>query len=208
MKKHSLPRFFLLLTLCAGGLSSCETAQHRMEREIAAAIPAFHVQARYQAYLSNHGANARKIREAATRASSMRLHITSFYPKEESAILPLSAAEARDVRALLAQIEETPCWDYQTWLEKTYADAVTGPWPSAPLCQSTLEFVSSDGKVRHTFDGYDDTIGDTAHAKAYQTDRYKPAFMLPSAALERWNKQPFLQRSKRKLDEFYTKHTS
>lgn len=208
MKKPSLPRFFLLLTLCAGGLSSCETAQHRMEREIAAAIPAFHVQARYQSYLNRHGEEARRLREAAAGASSMRLHITSFYPKEESAILPLSAAEARDVRELLAQIEETPCWDYQTWLEKTYADAVTGPWPSAPLCQSTLEFVSSDGKVRHTFDGYDSTIGDTAHAKAYQTDRYKPAFMLPSAALERWNKQPFLQRSKRKLDEFYTKHTS
>lgn len=208
MKKPSLPRLFLLPALCAAALSSCESTQHRMEREIAAVIPAFHATARYQSYLSRHGEEARRLREAAAGASSMRLHITSFYPKEESAILPLSAAEVRAVREILAQIEETPCWDYRMWLERQYASAVTGPWPSAPLCGSTMEFVAADGKVLHRFDGYDSTIGDTARAASYQAARYRPTFMLPAPALERWNKQPFLRRSKRKLDEFYTKHTS
>lgn len=206
MKKHVLSWVSLLLVLCAAGLSSCETAPQRMEREIAAA--GFHAPECYQAYRNKHGEQARKLREAAASASRMRLHITSECGKVKSSILPLTAEEVRAVREILSQIEETPCHDYRMWLEERFAAYVTGPWPSPPLLWASLEFVSSGGKVLYTFDGFDSTIGDTARSETYRTERYSPAFMLPTAALERWNKQPFLQRGKAKLDSLYAQEAA
>lgn len=205
MKKPSLFAGSLLLALCAAGLSCCETAQHRMEREIAATLHSFNAPERYQAYRNEHGEKARKLREAAASASRMRLRITSVRGKTKPAIVPLTEEERRAVREILAQIEETPCLDYPLWLEETYEHGVTGPWPAPPLYWSAMEFVSSSGKVLYTWKGYGSTIGDTALAETYHTERYKPTLMLPTAALARWNKQPFLQRGKRKLDELYTK---
>lgn len=172
-----------------------------MERELGAV--GFHAPECYQAYRNKHGEQARKLREAAASASRMRLHITSVSGKKKSAILPLTAEEVRAVREIIAQIEETPCHDYRMWLEGEYAHLVTGPWPAPPLYWSTLEFVSSDGKILSAFDGFDSTIGDTARSETYRTERYSPMFMLPTAALEHWNKQPFLQRGKDKLDALY-----
>lgn len=201
MKRHVLSCVSLLLVLCAAGLSSCETALQRMERELATA--GVHAPEYYQAYRNKHGEQARKLREAAASASRMRLHITSVFGKVKSAILPLTAEEMRAVRDIIAQIEETPCHDYRMWLEEEYVCRVTGPWPAPPLYWSTLEFVSSDGKVLYTFDGFDSPIGDTARSETYRAERYSPMFMLPTAALERWNNQPFLQRGKDKLDSLY-----
>lgn len=201
MKKHVLSCISLPLVLCAAGLSSCETAPQRTEREIAAA--GFHAPECYQAYRNKHGEQARKLREAAASASRMRLHITSECGKEKSAILPLTAEEVRAVREILSQIEETPCHDYRMWLEERFAAYVTGPWPSPPLLWASLEFLSADGKVLHSFYGYDGGIGDKKLEETYRTARFRPAFMLPTGALERWNKQPFLQRGKQKLDSLY-----
>lgn len=172
-----------------------------MEREIAAA--GFHAPECYQAYRNKHGEQARKLREAAASASRMRLHITSECGKVKSSILPLTAEEVRAVREILSQIEETPCHDYRMWLEERFAAYVTGPWPSPPLLWASLEFLSADGKVLHSFYGYDGGIGDKKLEETYRTARFRPAFMLPTGALERWNKQPFLQRGKQKLDSLY-----
>lgn len=206
MKKQYFFGVSLLLALCAAGLSSCETAQHRMEREIAAAD--FHAPECYQAYRNKHGEQARKLREAAASASRMRLHITSECGKVKSSILPLTAEEVRAVREILSQIEETPCHDYRMWLEERFAAYVTGPWPSPPLLWASLEFLSADGKVLHSFYGYDGGIGDKKLEETYRTARFRPAFMLPTGALERWNKQPFLQRGKQKLDSLYAQEAA
>lgn len=201
--RFSIVRAALLLALCAMGLNSCETAQHRMEREIAAAIPSFNAPERYQAYRNLHGEKARRLREASAKAAGMRLHITSVNGKQQSAFLPLAEAERRAVRELLAQIEETPCLEYPMWLEEEYEQAVTGPWPSPPLYWTSLEFLSAGGKVLHSFDGFDRTIGDSDQAETYRTARYRPEFMLPPAAQAQWNKLPCLLRCKQKLRELY-----
>lgn len=205
MKKQYFFGVSLLLALCAAGLSSCETAQHRMEREIAAALPGgdFRAAARYAAYVKGHGEEAQALRNAAAQAAWMRLHIAPGTYKIKDTFLPLSTAEKQAVRQLLAQVEETPCHDFPMWLEERYAAYVTGPWPSPPLLWASLEFLSADGKVLHSFYDYDGGIGDKKLEETYRTARFRPAFMLPTGALERWNKQPFLQRGKQKLDSLY-----
>lgn len=203
----------IVLLLATLSLTGCYWSnEQRMVAELSEHLRNFDAEAAYAAYLKSHGEDARKLREAATAAATMRIHITgrariemvgrSSGLTEIDEYLPLTEDEVKEVRAILAGLEETPAHDFDLWLLNKY-DSYFGPQPAPPPFWDIMEFVSADGKVLATFGSYDSLYGDAAKAEEYRTKRYRPTYMLPTADVPRWKALPFIKRAGARINELY-----
>ena len=204
---HTRSIFSLLLAaLCAVSLESCRTVEQRMISEISDREANFDAEARYASYVQRcDGEFARQLRKAAADAATMRICISGGLRKMEAEYLPLADDEVAAVRKILAEIEEAPPLDFNTWLLEQY-DSYCGPQPSAPLYWCAMEFVAADGSVLHTFYGFSSEMGDAAKADEYRTKAHGPDLMLPEAIRKRWKSLPFHARVDARIHELYRKH--
>lgn len=203
----------IVLLLTTLSLTGCYWSdEQRMVAELSEHLRSFDAEAAYAAYLKSHGEEARKLREAAATAATMRIHITGHVPieivgssagsTEIDEYLPLTEDEVKEVRAILAGLEETPPHDFDLWLLNKY-DSYFGPQPAPPPFWDIMEFVSADGKVLATFGSYASLYGDAAKAEEYRTKRYRPTYMLPTADVARWKALPFIKRADARMRELY-----
>lgn len=204
---HTRSIFSLLLAaLCAVSLESCQTVEQRMISEISDREANFDAEARYASYVQRcDGEFARQLRKAAADAATMRICISGGLREMEAEYLPLADDEVAAVRKILAEIEEAPPLDFNTWLLEQY-DSYCGPQPSAPLYWCAMEFVAADGSVLHTFYGFSSEMGDAAKADEYRTKAHGPDLMLPEASRKRWKSLPFHARVDARIHELYRKH--
>ena len=194
------------LSLAAMGVNSCQTVEQRMISEISDREANFDAEARYASYVQRcDGEFARQLRKAAADAATMRICISGGLRKMEAEYLPLADDEVADVRKILAEIEEAPPLDFNTWLLERY-DSYCGPQPSAPLYWCAMEFVAADGSVLHTFYGFSSEMGDAAKADEYRTKAHCPDLLLPEASRKHWKSLPFHARTKARLRELYKNH--
>ena len=194
------------LCLAAMGLSSCQTVEQRLISEISDREANFDAEARYASYVQRcDGEFARQLRKAAADAATMRICISGGLRKMEAEYLPLADDEVAAVRKILAEIEEAPPLDFNTWLLEQY-DSYCGPQPSAPLYWCAMEFVAADGSVLHTFYGFSSEMGDAAKADEYRTQVHGTEFMLPVANRKRWVALPFHSRADARIKELYRNH--
>ena len=183
------------------GLTGCLlTAQQCMVAELVERVPDFDAEARYAAYLADHGNSARQLREAASEAASMRIYIHGYGDVKE--YLPLTEDEVQAVKTLLAGVENTPPYGFELWLEMEY-DLHLGPQPAPPPYWDCLEFVSAQGEVLHSFYGYDGRMGDTSWSEEYRLNMYSPSYMLPGDGAVRWKSLPFMKRASDRMAELY-----
>lgn len=203
----------IVLLLTTLSLTGCYWSdEQRMVAELSEHLRSFDAEAAYAAYLKSHGEEARKLREAAAAAATMRIHITGHGPieivgssagsTEIDEYLPLTEDEVKEVREILAGLEQTPAHDFDLWLLNKY-DSYFGPQPAPPPFWNIMEFVSADGKVLATFGSYASLYGDAAKAEEYRTKRYRPTYMLPTADVARWKAQPFIKRADARMVELY-----
>ena len=203
----------IVLLLTTLSLTGCYWSdEQRMVAELSEHLRSFDAEAAYAAYLKSHGEEARKLREAAADAATMRIHITGHVPIEIAGssagsteideYLPLTEDEVKEVREILAGLEQTPALDFDLWLLNKY-DSYFGPQPAPPPFWDIMEFVSADGKVLATFGSYASLYGDAAKAEEYRTKRYRPTYMLPTADVARWKALPFIKRADVRMRELY-----
>lgn len=203
----------IVLLLAMLSLTGCQwLEEQRMVAELSEHLNGFDAEAAYAAYLKSHGEEARKLREAAAAAVTMRIHITGHVPieivgssagsTEIDEYLPLTEDEVKEVREILAGLAETPPLDFDLWLLNKY-DSYFGPQPAPPPFWDIMESVSADGKVLATFGSYDSLYGDAAKAEEYRTKRYRPTYMLPTADVARWKALPFIKRADARMRELY-----
>ena len=175
-----------------------------MVAELQAVNLNFDANARYDEYVETHGDAAKKLREAAAEAATMRFHIYGgggpFRAVDE--YLPLTAGEVQAVREILAEIEETPPHDFSGWLEIQHADQFC-PACVAPLYRKELEFVAASGEVLYAYGDHDGPIGDEAKAEEYRTAVSRPNFMLPRASLARWKALPCFKRASVRMEKLH-----
>lgn len=204
---HTRSIFSLLLAaLCAVSLESCQTVEQRMISEISDREANFDAEARYASYVQRcDGEFARQLRKAAADAATMRICISGGLREMEAEYLPLADDEVAAVRKILAEIEEAPPLDFNTWLLEQY-DSYCGPQPSAPLYWCAMEFVAADGSVLHTFYGFSSEMGDAAKADEYRTKAHGPDLLLPEASRKHWKSLPFHARVDARIHELYRKH--
>ena len=203
----------IVLLLTTLSLTGCYWSdEQRMVAELSEHLRSFDAEAAYAAYLKSLGEEARKLREAAAAAATMRIHITGHVPieivgssagsTEIDEYLPLTEDEVKEVRAILAGLEQIPALDFDLWLLNKY-DSYFGPQPAPPPFWDIMEFVSADGKVLATFGSYGSLYGDAAKAEEYRTKRYRPTYMLPTADVARWKALPFIKRANIRMVELY-----
>ena len=204
---HTRSIFSLLLAaLCAVSLESCQTVEQRMIAEISDREANFDAEARYASYVQRcDGEFARQLRKAAADAATMRICISGGLRKMEAEYLPLADDEVAAVRKILAEIEEAPPLDFNTWLLEQY-DSYCGPQPSAPLYWCAMEFLAADGSVLYTFYGFSSEMGDAAKADEYRTKAHGPDLLLPEASRKHWKSLPFHARVDARIHELYRKH--
>ena len=194
------------LCLAAVGLNSCQTVEQRMISEISDREANFDAEARYASYVQRcDGEFARQLRKAAADAATMRICISGGLREMEAEYLPLADDEVAAVRKILAEIEEAPPLDFNTWLLERY-DSYCGPQPSAPLYWSAMEFVAADGSVLHTFYGFSSEMGDAAKADEYRTKAHGPNLLLPEESRKRWKSLPFHACVDARIHELYRNH--
>ena len=207
----TIPTISKILTTCAlclaaVGLSCCQTVEQRMISEISDREANFDAEARYASYVQrSDGKFARQLRKAAADAATMRICIRGGLRKMEAEYLPLSDDEVAAVREILAEIEEVPSLDFNTWLLERY-DSYCGPQPSASLYWCAMEFVAADGSVLHTFYGFSSEMGDAAKADEYRTKAHGPDLLLPEESRKRWKSLPFHARVDARIHELYRNH--
>ena len=207
----TIPTISKILTTCAlclaaVGLSCCQTVEQRMISEISDREANFDAEARYASYVQRcDGEFARQLRKAAEEADTMRIRISGGLRKMEAEYLPLSDDEVAAVREILAEIEEVPSLDFNTWLLERY-DSYCGPQPSASLYWCAMEFVAADGSVLHTFYGFSSEMGDAAKADEYRTKAHGPDLLLPEESRKRWKSLPFHARVDARIHELYRNH--
>ena len=206
----TIPRILATTALClaAMGLNSCQTVEQRMISEISDREANFDAEARYASYVQRcDGEFARQLRKAAADAATMRICISGGLREMEAEYLPLADDEVAAVRKILAEIEEAPPLDFNTWLLEQY-DSYCGPLPSAPLYWCAMEFVAADGSVLYTFDGFssESEMGDAAKADEYRTKAHGPDLLLPEESRKRWKSLPFHARVDARLHELYRNH--
>ena len=208
MTMPSIPRIFATSALClaALGVNSCQTVEQRMISEISDREANFDAEARYASYVQRcDGEFARQLRKAAADAATMRIRISGGLREMEAEYLPLADDEVAAVRKILAEIEEAPPLDFNTWLLERY-DSYCGPQPSAPLYWCAMEFVAADGSVLHTFYGFSSEMGDAAKADEYRTKAHGPNLLLPEESRKRWKSLPFHARVDARIHELYRNH--
>ena len=194
------------LCLAAMGLNSCQTVEQRMISEISDREANFDAEARYASYVQRcDGEFARQLRKAAADATTMRICISGGLREMEAEYLPLADDEVATVRKILAEIEEAPPLDFNTWLLEKY-DSYCGPQPSAPLYWCAMEFVAADGSVLRTFYGFSSEMGDAAKADEYRTKAHGPDLLLPDESRKRWKSLPFHARVDARIHELYRNH--
>lgn len=189
-----------VVLVCLGLTGCLQTVSQQRVAELVERVPKFDADARYAAYLAEHGDSARKLRKAAAEAVSIRIYIHGYGDVKE--YLPLTEDEVQEVKAILAGVENTPTHDFELWLEMEY-DLHLGPQPAPPPYWDCLEFVSAQGEVLHSFYGYDGRMGDTARAEEYRLNRYSPSYMLPGDGAVRWNALPFRKRAADRMNALY-----
>lgn len=188
------------------GVNSCQTVEQRMISELSESMGDFDADSLYAAYVKQYnGESARRLRKAAADAATMRICISGGLREMEAEYLPLADDEAAAVREVLAEIEEAPPLDFNTWLLEQY-DSYCGPQPSAPLYWCAMEFVAADDSVLHTFYGFSSEMGDAAKADEYRTKAHGPDLLLPEASRKHWKSLPFHARTKARLRELYKNH--
>ncbi len=209
MTKFQFSRILTTTALClaAVGLSSCQTVEQRMISEISDREANFDAEARYASYVQRcDGEFARQLRKAAADAATMRICISGGLREMEAEYLPLADDEVAAVRKILAEIEEAPPLDFNTWLLEQY-DSYCGPLPSAPLYWCAMEFLAADGRVLHTFYEFgSDEMGDAAKADEYRTKAHGPDLLLPEASRKLWKSLPFHARTMARLRELHKNH--
>ena len=204
----TIPRILATTALClaAMGVNSCQTVEQRMISELSESMGDFDADSLYAAYVKQYnGESARRLRKAAADAATMRICISGGLREMEAEYLPLADDEAAAVREVLAEIEEAPPLDFNTWLLEQY-DSYCGPQPSAPLYWCAMEFVAADDSVLHTFYGFSSEMGDAAKADEYRTKAHGPDLLLPEASRKHWKSLPFHARTKARLRELYKNH--
>ena len=115
----------------------------------------FDAEAEYAAYVKKHGESARKLREAAATAATMRFRIHGGgggYTKVDE-YLPLTQDEVAAVREILAQIEEIPARDFSSWLKIQHENHIC-PVSAPPPYWLELQFVSATGEVLYYWEDY------------------------------------------------------
>lgn len=189
----------LACTLAAAVLAACASPEERMERELAESSARYaSPHACYDSYVQWHGIHARKLREAAAKAATMRIHV--YLPGSDiSEYIPLTAAETKEVKEILAKVEAPPAHDYPVWLREEY-DHEFGPNPSPPPYFHLLQFLSSGGKVLYEFE-WENLDGDKALAETYRTEPHSPIHMVPTKELERWRALPCFQKARKRALE-------
>ena len=213
LNKELKMKRLIVLVLAMLSLTGCQwLEEQRMVAELSEHLNGFDAEAAYAAYLKSHGEEARKLREAAAAAVTMRIHMSgdvcieivgsSTGPTKVDEYLPLTEDEVKEVREILAGLEETPAHDFDLWLLNKY-DSYFGPQPAPPPFWDIMEFVSADGKVLATFGSYASLYGDAAKAEEYRTKRYRPTYMLPTADVARWKALPFIKRADARMRELY-----
>jgi len=188
----------VLISLCAVSLllpGCLQTVEQRMAADLQEVNSQFDAEAEYAAYVKKHGESARKLRESATAAATMRFRIHGggggFTKVDE--YLPLTQDEVAAVREILTQIEETPARDFSSWLKIQHENHIC-PVSAPPPYWLELQFVSAAGEVLYYWGDYNAPIGDKAKAEAYRTSLSRPFYMLPAESLRRWKDQAFLKR--------------
>lgn len=158
----------------------------------------FRPQEEYEAYVKRFdGKSAQSLRHAAAEAVTIRIRISPDAGKQKERILPLTPAEVKEVREILAETEESPALDYSAWLRMKYA----GPMSVIYTYFTFMEFISDDGKELESFNVDRNYFGDAALVEHYRTQQTRPALMLPTEALKRWQSLPCFDRLRKALEE-------
>lgn len=188
--------------LIAGlSLSGCtETIQQRMIAELEEADTTFDASSKYKEYLQHHGEDAQKLREAAAQAATIRIRIHVYhYQGSIEETISLTEEEVKAVKEIMAEIQQTPPHSFDKWLEVEHFSQFVQM--SVSQCWSVMEFVSAEDTVLHTFQ-FNQMIGSTSREEAYKVGReLKPHYMLPDAALERWDSLNFINRAANRLNQ-------
>lgn len=197
------------ICLAALGVNSCQTVEQRMISELSESMGDFDANSLYAAYVKQYnGVSARRLRKAAADAATMRICISGGLREMEAEYLPLGDDEVAAVRKILAEIEEAPPLDFNTWLFEEY-DSYYAPLPSVPLYWCAMEFLAADGRVLHTsYELGSDEMGDAAKADEYRTKAYGPDLLLPEASRKLWKSLPFHARTKARHRELLKKSLS
>ena len=200
--RMNLSATLVILSLALVGCMS--PVDQRMVAELQAVNLNFDADACYEAYLASHGEAAKKLREAAAAASTMRFHVYGGGGpfKTVNEYLPLKPDEVQAVREILAEVEETPPHDFSSWLEIQHADQFC-PACVPPLYKKELEFIASNGEVLYTYGDHDGPMGSTAKAEEYRTAVSRPNLMLPPASLARWKALPCFKRASARLEKLH-----
>lgn len=186
-------------TLAAAVLAACVSPEERMERELAESSARYaSPRACYASYVQWHGTHARELREAAAKAATMRIHVY-LHGSVISEYIPLTSAESKAVKEILAQVEAPPVHDYPVWLAEEY-DHEFGPNPSPPPYAHPLQFLSSGGKVLYEFE-WENLNGDKAQSETYRTKPHSPIRMVPAKELARWRALPCFQKARQRALE-------
>lgn len=136
------------------GQLSCQT-----QRQIAAWEDRFaegNPREEYAAYVKEREENARSLRQAVAEAATMRIRVIFFHGKDK--VIPLTAEEVSAVREMVAAAEDSPPWDYATWLEVQVGMMGSDIDFQYNTC---FEWVSADGKV----------VGSSGDAEYFLDDR-------------------------------------
>lgn len=77
---------------------------------------------------------------------------------------------------------------------------IAGPMSVIYTYFAFVEFISADGKELESFNADRNYFGDAALVEYYRTQRTRPALMLPTEALKRWQSLPCFDRLAKALE--------